>query len=197
MPGAICIPSYPGYLGNRGTFFRSTSGTATFRICRWKQWVPRGWEPGRRTRCGTHAGAERARACSGPVRMTGCALVRSARRAGAAATAPALRSRGTYLGTRACNHAPDTGARTVRFLYSRATAQSAAHEVYLLRPACVKGGAREYRNQTTAPTAWPSRATMPAEKLEKRVPEVLFSVKYLDSRGTRGNSGYKSRGGLT
>ena len=116
---AVCIPRYPPYLGARGTFSECTSGTAAFRIC-----------PGNSGYLGmgarsAHAvwdargSCARARACSGRVRMTGCALVRSARRR-TPRQAPQPRRLHyvpeVYLGNQACDQRARRRRRTVRFL---------------------------------------------------------------------------------
>ena len=95
------------------------------------------------------------------------------------------------LGMDAGDTATGIGASTMLFQWSRATAQSALRGVYLLRPARARDGARDHWNQTTAPTASPSRGTITRRRSKKAESRGIF-LSYLGTRPSA--SGYKSRG---
>ena len=117
--GAVCIPRYPPYLGARGTFSECTSGTAAFRICPGNSGYLGDGIPVGEAVWDARGSCARARACSGRVRMTGCALVRSARRR-TPRQAPQPRRLHyvpeVYLGNQACDQRARRRRRTVRFL---------------------------------------------------------------------------------
>ena len=116
---AVCIPRYPPYLGARGTFSECTSGTAAFRICPGNSGYLGMGARSAHTVWDARGSCARARACSGRVRMTGCALVRSARRR-TPRQAPQPRRLHyvpeVYLGNQACDQRARRRRRTVRFL---------------------------------------------------------------------------------
>ena len=174
---AVCIPRYPPYLGARGTFSECTSGTAAFRICPGNSgYLGMGarsahavWDA--RGSCG------RARACSGRVRMTGCALVRSARR----------RSRGRLRSHGACTTFPryTSGTRPATSAQGAAGARYDSCSLELRRAAHRTSRTCSGRRGTRAalettgirrhpPPPWRPEVPLTAGSLKNGSPEVKF-----------------------
>ena len=172
----VCFSPLP-YLGSRGTFSECTSGTAAFRIC-----------PGNSGYLGmgarsAHAvwdargSCARARACSGRVRMTGCALVRSARRR-TPRQAPQPRRLHyvpeVYLGNQAATSAQ--GAAGARYDSCSLELRRAAHRTS--RTCSGRRGTRAALETTGIrrhpPPPWRPEVPLTAESLKNGSPEVKF-----------------------